>query len=180
MSDVERLPDLSVLITRLPPGTGVIVRHPNLQTQADLAARAMHARRSYQTHILISQDWRTAAALRCDGVHIPEAQARNLPAGLRLWRKAKRRVLTTSAHGWPGLKTATAIGADLVFLSPVIQTPSHAQRSALGRLAYAAMASKARVDVAALGGIDRTTLRALNGTRTSAVAGVSLAAKEKQ
>jgi thiamine-phosphate pyrophosphorylase len=179
MSDSQRLPDLSTLITTLPHGCAVIVRHPQLQTQVDLTARARQARRSFQTLILISQDWRTAAALRCDGVHVPESLARNLPAGLRLWRKAKRGVLTTSAHGWPGLKTARSMGADLVFLSPVLETKSHSGRPALGRVAFAAMARSAKVAVGALGGMNAQTIRALNGTLTCAVAGVSFAIKNQ-
>lgn len=177
MSDSQRLPDLSTLIATLPPGCAVIVRHLDLQTQVDLTARARQARRSFQTLILISQDWRTAAALRCDGVHVPESLARNLPAGLRLWRKAKRRVLTTSAHDWPGLRTARSMGADLVFLSPVLETQSHAGRRALGRVVFASMARRAKIGVAALGGMNAQTICALSGARTSAVAGVSFAIK---
>jgi thiamine-phosphate pyrophosphorylase len=177
MSDAQRLPDVACEMASPVPGLSVIIRHPDAGMRAELAARALRARRWAFMRILISTDWRTAAALRCDGVHMPESQAGTIPAGLRLWRKAKHRILTTSAHGWAGLKNAKRIKADLVFLSPVLPTSSHAQRKSLGRLRFAAMSRQARVPVAAMGGIDLETLRSLNGARICAVAGIGFAKK---
>jgi len=175
LSDAARLIDVSSIIAALPPGVGIIVRHPDPRTRAELATRALRARRSWRTRVLISQDWRTAVALGCDGVHIPESMSRSIPGGLRLWCKSKNRVLTTSAHGWLGLRRASQMKADLVFLSPVLPTPSHVGRRSLGRVMFSAMTRTSKTNVAALGGVDLATLPSLNGSRTSAVAGVSFA-----
>ena len=177
MSDSERLPDPAAIMPALPPGTALIVRHHDAKTKSELGLRAMRVRRSAQVKILISEDWRTAAALRCDGVHMPEAKVGRLAPGLRLWRKAGRRLLTTSAHGWAGLKKARLNKVDIVFLSPVLPTRSHAGQKALGRLAFAAMAQRAQIPLAALGGVDLSSLRNLNGTRVAAIAGISFATK---
>jgi len=171
MSDVERLPDPSSLIAELPPGTGVIVRHPDAKARRDMLNLTLAKRRSHRVKVLISGDWRSA--LNADGVHVPEAQT--ICAGLRLWRKAKRRILTTSAHGWAGLTRARRLKADLVFVSPVLPTRTHPDQKPLGRLSFAIMARASRVPVAALGGIRFKTLRALNNSRVSAVGGVDLA-----
>jgi thiamine-phosphate pyrophosphorylase len=173
MSDMDRLSDPSRIISRLPPGAGMIVRHPDITQRRDLLARTLAKRRSHRVKVLISGDWR--AALMADGVHVPEAE--NMSAGLRLWRKAKKRLLTTSAHGWAGVRRARRMKADVVFLSPVLPTRSHMERKPLGRLMFATLARASCVPVAALGGINFKTLPALNGSRLGAVAGVGFAEK---
>ncbi len=180
MSDTERLPDPAAILPALPPHSALIVRHRDPKTKFALGLKAMRARRSGAVKILISEDWRTAAALRCDGVHVPEIKSGHLPPGLRLWRKAKQRLLTTSAHGWAGVRKARLIKADIVFLSPVLPTRSHVGRKALGRLAFATIAQRAQIPVAALGGINISTVRNLNGTRVAAIAGVGFAEKSEK
>jgi thiamine-phosphate pyrophosphorylase len=175
MSDTVRLPDPSPLLARLPPGTAVIVRHPDAARRRALAARVLAARRSRAVKVLVAEDWRAAAALGCDGVHLPEAAARAVAPGLRLWRRSARRLLTAAAHDGSALRRARALGADLALLSPVLPTRSHVGRRPLGRLRFARLVRGAGMPVAALGGIVLPRLRALNGTRVAAVAGVGFA-----
>jgi len=178
MSDIERLPDLASVIPYLPPQSGVIVRHPDPTIRQTMAQHARTGCKAKRIVLLISEDWRTAAALRCDGVHVPEVRARDIAPGLRLWRRSKRAILTTSAHSGARLRAAKAMKADLVFLSPVLPTRSHPDRKALGRLTYAALAQRAGLAVAALGGVDLARVRQLNGTYTAAIAGIGFAIKK--
>jgi thiamine-phosphate pyrophosphorylase len=174
MGDKTRLPDPSTIIADLTFGSGVIVRHTDEAVKSQIAKRVMAARHSARIKVLISDDWRLAAALRCDGVHIPEAAAKTIAPGFRLWRKARRRLVTTSAHGLPALIQTKKVGADLVFLSPVLPTQSHLQSKPLGRFMLALLTRRVKTPIAALGGINASTLVQLNGARVCAVGGVSL------
>ncbi|MSO96954.1 MAG: hypothetical protein EXR11_01870 [Rhodospirillaceae bacterium] len=175
MSDIARLPDPSSILTFLPAHNAVIVRHPHTQERRALAERLKPLCRSQRIKVLISEDWRLAAALRCDGVHMPERAVNQVRPGLRLWRKSKRALLTTSAHGPEGILNAGRIRADLVFLSPVLATRSHPERVPIGRIGFAKLALRARCPTAALGGITLRSIRTLNGTRCAAIGGISFA-----
>lgn len=174
MSDIARLPDPSSILSFLPAHSAVIVRHPRTQDRRILAERLRPLCRARRIKILISEDWRLAAALRCDGVHIPERAANQIYPGLRLWRRSNRALLTTSAHGPEGVLSARRIRADLVFLSPVLTTRSHPERIPIGRVGFAKLTLRSRCPVAAMGGITLKSIRTLNGTRCVAIGGIGL------
>ncbi|MBL8645261.1 MAG: thiamine phosphate synthase [Rhodospirillaceae bacterium] len=140
-----------------------------------LTARLRGLCRAHRVALLVAGDWRAAVVFNCDGVHLPEVTLNHVTPGLRLWRRSKGIIVTAAAHSARALRCARAQHIDAVLLSPVLPTASHPDRLALGRVRYAMMARTARVPVVALGGITRTTVRALNGTRTSGVAGIGFA-----
>jgi thiamine-phosphate pyrophosphorylase len=173
VTDAHRLPDPTSILRTLPPGSGVIIRHRDAVARLQLAARVLPVCRARRITLLVSGDWRTAHQLRADGVHLPEKELAQMSAGLRLWRKAARAILSCAAHNLVAVRQARE--CDLVFLSPVFPTRSHPNRPALGRLRYARLAHASRVPVVAMGGLTAGNLRALNGTRTSGIAGIGFA-----
>jgi len=179
MTDAVRLPDPTLIIKSLPVHSALIIRHPSAEGRRSLARSAIGLCRAGRVSLLISEDWREAARLRGVGVHVPESSLPNLSAGLRLWRRATKALVTSSAHGLAGLKAAQRAQIDLVFLSPVLPTESHPGRAHLGAVRFAAWARLVDRPVAALGGVNQSTLRRLNGTRYAAIAGVSFAAEKK-
>lgn len=177
MSDAVRLPHPEKIVGLLPNNSAVIVRHTDIETKREILQRVMNAKRSRRIKVLVSGNWRLAAALRCDGVHIPEHSAKTIAPGMRLWLKAKRQLFTTSAHGLNGLVLAKRNNAHVVLLSPVLPTPSHAGAQPLGRFRFAMLTRRVKTPIAAMGGIQLSTLNQLNGARICAVAGISFAAE---
>ena len=70
-------------------------------------------------------------------------------------------IATSSAHDLPQLLRAARAGADLAFLSPAFPTDSHPGATALGIVRWGLLARRARLPVAALGGIAGNRVRAL-------------------
>jgi thiamine-phosphate pyrophosphorylase len=179
MSDQARLRDPAAVVPRLPRGSAVILRHGDSAARRLLAPGLKRVCDARRVGLVIAGDWRLAAALRCAGVHLPEASlARGCWAGLRLWRRARRAVLTASAHSESGIRVARRAGVDLVLLSPVLPTPSHPERTALGRMGLARRVRAAGVPIVALGGINARTITQLNGSGVVGVAGVGFAAEK--
>jgi thiamine-phosphate pyrophosphorylase len=119
------------------------------------------ARRRRLVFLVAGGDWRLAAAVRANGVHLPEGIAAALVApGLRLWLR-RGRMLTVACHGRRGLARARALGADAALLSPVFHTASHPGAPGLGALRFAQWAARAGVPVVALGGVNARTAKAL-------------------
>ncbi|WP_419898453.1 thiamine phosphate synthase [Roseomonas sp. USHLN139] len=148
-SDPARLPDPRAAAARLPRGAGVVARGMAPALLESLARQ--HRRRG---PLLLGGTPRLALALRA-GLHWPD---RPVGAGVAAFRLARRAgapgaLLSMAAHGPAGLRRARRQGADLVFLSPLFPTPSHPGAPSLGPFRWAARARRARLPVAALGGI---------------------------
>ena len=68
-----------------------------------------------------------------------------------------------AVHDACELRAAERMGADLVFLSPLLPTRSHPGGKALGRRRFAALAHRATMPVMALGGVQKSHRRLLRG-----------------
>jgi thiamine-phosphate pyrophosphorylase len=177
MTDVVRLPDPSPIIAQLPVNSAVVIRHPDAKIRRALAVRVHSLCKARRVKLLISDDWRSVAALGADGVHLPERSTTYMSAGLRLFHRSKRIIVTAASHSERVIHKAYVAKCDAVFVSPVLPTQSHPTTRALGRVRYAQWARGAQMPVIALGGITFNTLRSLNDTCTSGVAGISFTEK---
>ena len=84
----RRLTDPLAAVAAMPKGTGVLVRAPTAQALAVLAEAVMPVARRRGLTVLISGDWRLAARVKADGLHLPETMARRgCLAPLMLWRR---------------------------------------------------------------------------------------------
>jgi thiamine-phosphate pyrophosphorylase len=156
LTDAARLPDPLPAATRLPRGAGVILRHYGAPGRAALGARLAALCRRRGLVLLVAEDWRLAAALRADGVHLPDRP-------LRRFRRRPGWLVTAAAHSAPALVRARRIGADASLLSPAFPTASHPGRPALGPLRFARLANAAPLPVYALGGVTAERARRLRG-----------------
>lgn len=151
MTDSRFGDDLLPAIRRLPFGAGVVFRHYHLEAKARRKlfeqVRKICRRRG---HILIlAGSEADALRWRADGFHSRVGLSRS-----SLLRSAP-------VHDRAELQEARCNGADLVFISPLFPTASHADSKALRRLAFNALAKQAgKAVVIALGGMSRR--RALN------------------
>ena len=116
---------------------------------AALARRVRDACRASRARVLLNADWRLAAILGLDGVHLPARVACALasrPAGHGL-------LVAVSCHDADELRHAAEIGADFATLSPIEPTDSHPRAAALGWEAASALLAGAGLPVYALGGL---------------------------
>jgi thiamine-phosphate pyrophosphorylase len=169
-SDPERLADPISALDRLPAGAGVVYRHFGAPDRAANAARLLAACRRRRLVLLIGADWRLAATIRADGVHLP-ARLAHRAAGL----KRSRPCWLISAAGHDRRGVLAAADADLVFLSPVLATRSASARATLGLQRAGAMARAAGRPVIALGGVGPADWPALRARGFYGLAGVDWA-----
>lgn len=153
-TDDVRLPDPRAAIARLPRGlAGVVFRHDNDPDRSRLGQQIARICRARNLPLVVAGDTRLAARLHA-GSHLRGGRwsgPRRLPGAL----------VTSSAHGIADLRRAARAGADLAFLSPAFPTASHPGAPALGAVRWSAMANRAPLAVAALGGVDGRTVRRL-------------------
>jgi thiamine-phosphate pyrophosphorylase len=162
LSDAERLPDPRAAIAGLPRGSGVILRHPDPAARRRMAEAVRPICRARGLLCLVAQDWRLAAAVGADGLHLPERQARmGAAAGALLWRRTRRALLTVSAHGRGALLRGARLRPDAFLLAPAFATASHPDATPLGPIRVAAAVRGTLTPVIALGGLTPLTAKRL-------------------
>lgn len=170
-TDPARTPDPVLTVDRLPPGCGVVYRHFGAPDRARTARRLRAACADGGHVLLIGADPDLARTAGAHGVHWP-AWAYGM-----MTRGATRRfaVNTASAHTARQAARAARSGASIVFLSPVFRSGSGAEsrtRTPLGALRAGAIARLVDAPVYALGGVDGTNARRLEGTGVAGIAAV--------
>src|SRR5262245_27468267 len=129
MTDQERMADPVASARLLPRGSAVIVRHTDGRARASLARALANVVRECGLRLLIAGDPQLAVEIGAEGLHLPEARAREAAH----WRALRPSwLITAAAHSSRGLLTARVSGADAAVLAPVFPTASHPSRPALG------------------------------------------------
>jgi len=173
LTDDVRLPDPAAAVSRLRRGSAVILRHYNTPDRAALARTLARICRRRGLRLLIAGDWRLAAAVGADGVHLPEGLVRRGPGA---WNAGLPRrpgfLVTAAAHSPAALFRAVRAGADAALLSPVFPTASHPGAPTLGVLRFALWCRSAPLPVYALGGVDTRTAPRLAGSGLAGLAGI--------
>ncbi len=162
-TDAHRLPNPAAAVARLPAGLcGVVFRHDGVAGRAALGMQLARICRARRIALVVAGDWRLAAALGA-GQHLRGGRGRARGRG----------ITTSSAHSLAELHRARRAGAQLAFLSPAFVTASHPGAAGLGAVRWLALARRAGggMAVAALGGIDGTTIRRLRGCRAAGAIG---------
>jgi 8-oxo-dGTP diphosphatase len=123
---------------------------------------------TYGARLLINGDWRLAGVLGLDGVHLPARVAatlvqRPLPAD---------RWVGVSCHDETELAHAQRIGADFATLSPIYETPGHAQSAPLGWDRFGDLVGAVALPVYALGGLEDEDLESARMSGAQGIAAV--------
>ncbi len=150
------------LVARLPPGSAVVLRHYGHPKRAALGLALAAICRRRRLLLLVAGDARLAAALRANGLHLPEGLARGAVRSLA-WLRRRNGLLSVAAHSRAALVQARRLRADWVTLSPVFPTASHPGANSLGPRRFAAMARDSGLPVLALGGVTACNVRRLRG-----------------
>ena len=138
----ERLFDA---VARLPEGAGVVFRHYSLE-EDERRALFDGVRAAHPGLLLLAGPAELAPMWGADGSHGRHQGA-----------------VTAPAHDLAELRMAEAVGAHLVFLSPVFPTRSHPDGPVLGADGFAALAAQTSLPVVALGGMNAARAKALSG-----------------
>jgi len=118
---------------------------------------------------LIGLDWRLAAAVGADGVHLPE---RAMPLVPRLRHLRPTWLISAAAHGATSIVEAGRWRPHAVLLSPAFPSRSPSAGRALGPVRFAAMARGASMPIIALGGVNARTAKRLLSSAAAGVAAV--------
>ena len=152
-TDSDRLADPRAAAARLPKGlAGVVLRHDSHPDRAAIGRDLARICRMRHLALVVAGDVRLAASLGA-GVHL---RGGRWPGPLR-----RRGIVTSSAHSRLDLRRAARSGASLAFLSPAFATASHPGATGLGACRWAALARRAGLPVAALGGLSGSSVRRL-------------------
>lgn len=171
LTDQDRCEDPVAVASRLPPGTGVILRDYGYPKRGELAQSLAVICRQRNLVFLVGGDPRLAGAVGARGLHLPE----RLIDRFDFDELGPGMLLTVAAHSREAMMRAAEIGADAILLSPVFRTVSHPHIEPLGLHRFAALLQESKVPVYALGGLTTKNIRVLpNDDRLVGYAGISI------
>ncbi|WP_411340149.1 thiamine phosphate synthase [Sphingopyxis sp. J-6] len=157
-SDERIAEDMAALAARLPPGSGIVLRHDGLAKgrRWRLARQLMRIARARRLALLLAGSPAEARRWGMDGVHLRQHLARDAARARRLGL-----ILTMPVHDAREARRARRAGADAVFISPLYPTRSHPGAPALGVAAWLRLARTAGTRPVALGGMTPARARKL-------------------
>ncbi len=151
MTDERLGDDLWPALAALPMGkAGIIFRHyatPDPQRRALFEAVRRMAR-SRRLMLVLADTPQRARGWRAEGSH-----GRHVGA------------LTAPVHNVPEVRAAERAGAQLLFLSPLFATRSHAGAKPLGRVRFGLIAQQSRRPIIALGGMTAARFATLTSSK---------------
>lgn len=150
---------------RLPPGSGIVLRHYRDPGRGALARQLATVARERSLTLLVGADARLAETVKAHGVHLPRWAVRR--AGPRV-----RGLITASAHSIFELEAARRWGAAAVFAGPVFVTASHESAQPLGAVRFSALTHHLDLPVFALGGINEENCVRLLGSGAAGIGAI--------
>jgi thiamine-phosphate pyrophosphorylase len=158
LTDDARLPDPLPAVQALPPGSLLIVRAGDEKRRAQLSMQLRTIAWRRGLILLIADDPVLARYIGANGLHLPEARARQAAH----WRAQNPSwLITASAHSLRAVLAAR--GADAVLLSPVFATSSHRDMRPLAPARARLIARSISTPVFALGGVTARNAALLSG-----------------
>lgn len=167
-TDRKKILDLETTIKNLPKNCAIIIREYDL----DAASREAFARkiidlaRPKNHKVLIGKNFSLAKKLKADGLHFSDFD--KIPTQFlqkKLW--PKNFIFSLAAHSLKSVLKLQKLAPDLLFISPIFATTSHANQKNLGlkNLAKISFQTKNQPyfspNIYALGGVNFTNLKSL-------------------
>lgn len=173
MTDTKRLADPREIIPKLPPGSGLILRHFSRKGKIDLINKIKKIAKIHKVKLLVSDDVKLAQMMGLDGVHLSEKLLKKT-AQCGCFIKPKPDFIVNSAcHSVSALKWAEKANIDAVLISPIFTTKSHPNSKTLGAWGFQNLTRQSKVKTYALGGLNKKTARRLVQTKACGFAGIS-------
>jgi thiamine-phosphate pyrophosphorylase len=169
LTDPARTPDPAATAARLPRGAVVVYRAFGAANALEQARQLRRVTARGGIKLLIGADWRLAAAVGADGVHLPQ---KLMGAAIGLRRRRPRWLISAAAHDMAAITAGGRLGLDALLVSPVFLSRSPSAGRPLGAVRFAAMALTARSPVIALGGVNNANARRVGLSRAAGLAGI--------
>ena len=169
LTDPARTLDLAAAIARLPSGAAVVFRAFGAPDAAETARRLRRLTHKRGLKLLIGADWRLAAAVGADGVHLPQ---RLMGLAARLRRRRPGWLITAAAHDGAAIVAGGRLRLDALLVSVVFASRSPSAVRPMGAVRFAALARRSKAPVIALGGVNDATAPRLRGSGAAGLAGV--------
>lgn len=169
-TDPQRTPDPAAIARRLPAGSAVVLRLFGAADAVDQARKMRALTAELGLKLLIGADTDLAAAIKADGVHLPERLIDQSPS---LRRQHPEWLITAAAHSQAALEQASLAGTDAAVVSPVFPSQSPSAGAPLGAEQFAAMVQATQIPVYALGGVTADTVGELKESGAAGLAAVS-------
>lgn len=164
------------LTPRLREGQWLLLRARSLSAEsyAGLAAEIAGLCQACGARLMLHDRPDLLAQLPVHGVHLTASTLKALPEG---WRRGDSGIgaehyLSFSTHDQAELDKAWRLGADMVTLSPVRETPSHPGMPGMGWECWGSLAVGAGVPVYALGGMRREDVTLAHRYGGQGIAGI--------
>ncbi|MGV6818538.1 MAG: Nudix family hydrolase [Thiotrichales bacterium] len=140
----------------IPESGLVILRQPQLSASAytELLTAIKDSHPAVMSSILLTSSAEEAGNFGAAGLHVSGKSLESFKQG----PQADELLLSASCHNLEEVQRAAALGFDLAMLSPVLPTPTHPDKPALGWPAFNAVAEAAGLPLYALGGMSAERL----------------------
>ncbi|HEX4180417.1 MAG TPA: thiamine phosphate synthase [Caulobacteraceae bacterium] len=172
LTDPIRTPDPIAIAARLPRGAAVVYRTFGSEDRLAIASALRRLTHARGLKLLIGTDWRLAAVVGADGVHLPQRLAYLAP---RLRRSRPGWLISTAAHNQAAIIAAARWRVDAILASVVFDSRSRsATGRVLGPVRFAAMVRASWLPVIALGGVNDRTAPRLLRSAAAGLAGVEV------
>jgi thiamine-phosphate pyrophosphorylase len=169
LTDPARTPDPVAAAARLPVGAAVVYRAFGAPDALAVARQLRRITRERGLTLLIGADWRLAAAVGADGVHLPQ---RSMGLAKRLRRRRPAWLITAAAHDQAAIVSGGRLPLDALLVSVVFASRSRSAGRPMGAVRFAASTRRSRIPVIALGGVNDTTASRLRASGAAGLAAV--------
>lgn len=169
LTDPARTPDPVAAARGLPRGAAVVYRAFGAADRFEVARKLRQVTHERGLRLLIGADWRLAAAVGADGVHLPQ---RLIGLAEDLRRRRPRWLITAAAHNAAAIADGGRRGLDALLVSVAFPSRSPSAGRALGAVRLAGLVTRSRVPVIALGGVSDANAPRLRSSRLAGLAGI--------
>lgn len=157
-TDPKRSPDLFELAQNLPAQSVLVYRHFSEPNRRKIAMKLKRLCHQQKAKLLIGADPKLARIVGADGVHLPQAMIKQLPA---IRAKYRFSLITCAAHNVCVARQAVKNGAMAVIVSCVFPSSSTSANAPLENCRFRSFVKKTNAPVIALGGINENNVKKL-------------------
>ena len=156
------------LVKNLPTKSGVVIRHYNSKNKETIIRSILNIKKRKTLTVLIAGKHKRKPDV--DGNHLPQ------------WINNNKinKITSISVHAGIDVRKSLNVKADLVFISPVFPTSSHASKQHLGTIKLGLLARLFKKDIIALGGINNKNIARLRSLPIAGCAGIDVFTEDLQ
>jgi thiamine-phosphate pyrophosphorylase len=171
----KRCDDLSLVIKKLPKNSAVIFREYDLESkEREILAQKLFAICQAKNHkFLIGKNLELARKLRADGVHFSDKDLLPLEVFNRQnW--PEKFIFSFACHNFLSVIKSQQLGADMIFVSPIIASKSHPDVVPLGLRELSRIVRVSKIPVFALGGVGAKNIHLLKKLGVAGFGGIGI------